>query len=386
MTKEAKINSNNVRINFHVNNLDEKAKQKVFQLAKHPAIKDLISIMPDAHDGKGCVIGTTCHFGNGIIPNIVGVDIGCGITGYPLDSFDIPLPELDQNIRKAIPVGFGHRDERNGIQLIKKYGFTNLYEKLCLTEKLIGYDKRTISQIGTLGGGNHFIEIGRTSADKYWIFIHSGSRNFGLNIAKYFQAQAKSMCHKMNIKVPVDMEYLPLGDGLAGSDYLYHMNIAQEFAHANRITIIRQILEIMDYPFEQKDIIESVHNYISPVDNICRKGAISAYSGEKVIVPLNMAEGTIIGTGKGNKDFNYSAPHGAGRLFGRNTMKIQLKSNPSIMDEFEKRMINVFSSCIDENTIDESPMAYKPFSMIEEHLKETIDIKYIVKPIYNLKG
>jgi len=386
MTKEVKINSNNVRINFHVNNLDEKAKQKVFHLAKHPAIKDLISIMPDAHDGKGCVIGTTCHFGNGIIPNIVGVDIGCGITGYPLDSLDIPLPELDQNIRKAIPVGFGHRNERNGMQLIEKYGFANLYEKLCLTEKLIGYDKRTIAQIGTLGGGNHFIEIGRTSADTYWIFIHSGSRNFGLNIANHFQTQAKSLCHKINIKVPVDMEYLPLEDGLAGSDYLYHMNIAQEFAHANRITMIRQILEIMDYPFEQKDIIESVHNYISPVDNICRKGAISAYSGEKVIVPLNMAEGTIIGTGKGNKDFNFSAPHGAGRLFGRNAMKTQLKSNPGIMNEFERRMTNVFSSCIDKNTIDESPMAYKPLSMIEAHLKETIDIENIVRPIYNLKG
>lgn len=342
--------------------------------------------MPDAHDGKGCVIGTTCHFGDGIIPNIVGVDIGCGITGYPLDSINIPLPELDQNIRKAIPVGFGHRDERNGMQLIEKYGFTNLYEKLRLTEKLIGYDKRTIAQIGTLGEGNHFIEIGRTLADTYWIFVHSGSRNFGLNIANHFQAKAKAFCHKMNIKVPTDMEYLPLGDGFAGSDYLYHMNIAQEFAHANRITMIRQILEIMDYPFEQKDIVESVHNYISPVDNICRKGAISAYSGEKVIVPLNMAEGTIIGTGKGNKDFNFSAPHGEGRLFGRNAMKTQLKADPSIMDEFGKRMTNVFSSCINENTIDESPMAYKPFSMIENHLKETIDITNIVRPIYNLKG
>ncbi len=150
--------------------------------------------------------------------------------------------------------------------------------------------------------------------------------------------------------------------------------------------MIRQILEIMDYPFEQKDIVESVHNYISPIDNICRKGAISAYSGEKVIVPLNMADGTIIGTGKGNKDFNFSAPHGAGRLFGRNAMKTQLKADPSIMNEFERRMTNVFSSCIDKNTIDESPMAYKPLSMIEDHLKETIDIENIVRPIYNLKG
>jgi tRNA-splicing ligase RtcB len=386
MTEEFTLNSNQVHVNFHVNDLDEKAKQKVFQLAKHPAMKGLISIMPDAHDGKACVIGTTCHFGNGVIPNVVGTDIGCGLTGYPLDSLDIDLAELDKKIRKVIPVGFGHRDERNGMQLIGKYGFSNLYEKLCATEKLIGYDKKTCTQIGTLGGGNHFVELGKTSEDTYWIFIHSGSRNFGLNLANHFQAKAKALCQKMNIRVPNEMEYLPLGDGMPGSEYLYHMNIAQEFAHANRITMVRQILEILDYPFEQENIVESVHNYISPVDNICRKGAISAYSGEEVIVPLNMAEGTIIGTGKGNKDFNFSAPHGAGRLFGRNVMKNQLKSNPEMMKEFAGRMEGIFSSSIDENTIDESPMAYKPYSMIEEYLKKTVDVKEIVRPIYNLKG
>jgi tRNA-splicing ligase RtcB len=301
----------------------------------------------------------------------------CGVDGVKIPDIDIDFPELDRLIRESVPLGMKRNDKIKGFEIFGPKFLDEADE----VARRIGYQSDIRSQLGSLGGGNHFIEIGQGDGCK-WIFVHSGSRHFGLSVAKHYQAKAKDYCAANNIHVPKDTEYLPMDEG--GDDYLRDMKVAQKFAGSNRSLIIHRILKALGSP-EVIELIISIHNFIGN-DNICRKGAISAYHGEKVLIPLNMRDGTIIGTGKGNIEYNMSAPHGAGRGLGsRGAVKRMLKDGILTMEQFEKEMEGIYSTSIKPSTIDESPFAYKPFSQIEEYLKETVTIDEIVKPIYNLK-
>lgn len=395
-----KIKNNNVKLIINADVIEDVAKEQINNMVDHPSMKGLISIMPDVHAGAGSVIGFTGRFNKSIIANIVGVDIGCGVVCHKLGKKEIDFPKLDDYIRENIPLGFKRHN------FSKERGLSSLYsflEKFSITETIAevsnkfdivqtNYFYTTYNQVkfiwpgdqvGTLGGGNHFIEVGKDEKGTQYLLIHSGSRNFGLKVANFFQKKAKELCKEMCIETPQDLEYLPMSCG--GEEYLHWMKIAQEYAMFNREVMTRIILYCLDVKFNPKHYIESVHNYIAS-DNIVRKGAIQAYKDQQVIIPLNMSDGTILGIGKGNDRYNYSAPHGAGRIYGRKEMKRRLEKGKITMNEFNKSMNGIFSTSVKESTIDESKFAYKNLTQIKRYLDETIEIKKILKPIYNLKS
>lgn len=341
-----------------------------------------VFITGNCHPGAGCVIGFTGHFKDAVIPNIVGVDIGCGVIAYPLGNDEINFEELDKHIRKEIPLGFNMRNKPSKYisltdqQIIEdvEYFFTTTGLKMKRSPGL---------QIGTLGGGNHFIEIGQSEDGDNFLLIHSGSRNIGKVIAEYYQKKAVEICKAMKISTPQGLEYLPYTYG--GAEYIRYLRYAQKYAQLNRSVMIQHILPFFNIEFDERNVIESVHNYIGD-DNIVRKGAISAYRGQKVIIPFNMSEGSIIGVGKSNKDYNFSAPHGSGRIHGRNVMKKMLRDGELTMAQFEESMEGVYSTSVKEGTIDESKFAYKSYTQIKKHLEATVDIQTWLKPVYNLKS
>lgn len=387
-------------------NIEDKAKEQIDLLLEQEAFKDCkIRIMPDVHAGAGCVIGFTGNLGDKIIPNIVGVDIGCGMLCVELGNIDLDLEKLDQVIREFVPSGFNVHDER-------KVKFEQLQELKCYRE--LRDTKRLERSIGTLGGGNHFIEIDVDDEDKKYLIIHTGSRNLGKQVAEYYQELAnqilnygkqeyldrkaklieeyKEQGRKQEIqaalqelskeyqenknKIPKDLAYL---EGQHKEDYLHDMKICQEFAVKNRSYIAYIICYCMDWLSE--GYFETIHNYISFEDNIVRKGAISAKKGERVLIPMNMRDGCIIGIGKGNDDWNCSAPHGAGRIMSR----MQAKETFNL-DQFKESMEGIYTTSISEDTLDEAPMVYKPMQEIIDCIGDTIEIEKIIKPIYNFKA
>ena len=373
--------------------LDDNARDQINQLAHHPALKGPVAIMPDAHAGAGCVIGFTGRFHEAVIPNIVGVDIGCGVAAYRLSGLAAPdYHKLDNFIRRNIPLGMSSRkDDRvfgqKSILEAKAGAWMELcdrMEKGFFGEYGIGRHTSPALQLGTLGGGNHFIEVDRGHQGDLYLLIHSGSRNFGLRVAEFFQKRAQEFTRKKRIQVPSGAEFLPMKNG--GDEYVHWAQMAQTYARYNRQAMLFLMLDFLGCSFEEKQFIESVHNYISPVDQIVRKGAISARSSERVVVPLNMADGTIIGRGKSNPAYNFSAPHGAGRMHGRQEMKRMLAAGTLSMQQFQSSMTHVYSTSISRNTIDESKFAYKPFEAIREFLEETVEIEDHLTPVYNLKA
>ena len=377
-----------VKINAKI--IDSKAHDQIKLMAKSPAFHGLISIMPDVHPGMGAVIGFTGKFNNCVIPNVVGVDIGCGVTSYPLGNINIDFELLDAHIRSVVPLGFkSQKDEKylKDLEPNHKKIVVDKCDQIVREFYANTYRDYTppIMQIGTLGGGNHFIEIDADSDGNKFLTIHSGSRNLGQKVARWHQGEAK----KFHMALPdnravKDLEYLPMEYG--GKDYIKSLYLAQEYASLNRMVMIIKILKFFNMRYSDKNKIESTHNYISPRDNIVRKGAISAHNGEQVIIPLNMRDGVVIGIGKGNNSYNNSAPHGAGRVFGRNVMKQQLRDGVVTMEQFRDEMKDVFSTSVWPGTIDESPFAYKSFDDIREYLEETVEITKVLKPIYNLKA
>ena len=362
-------------INIHAAGLDPVTTSQIYKIASVPIFEEQIAIMPDAHAGAGCCIGFTGKIKDYVCPNFVGVDIGCGVRGVFLGDIEIDFAALDTYLKNKIPIGMKHRDKTSGN--ITKEDLDIILDAVGVQE-VIGKDKYPVGkQVGTLGGGNHFIEIGESEGGK-WLFIHSGSRNFGLTVANHYQKIAES---KNILKTPKGMEVLSL-DG-EGEDYLRDMRIAQKVASVNRAVMIREIVEYLDA--DVKYDIDCVHNFIGD-DNYIRKGAISAYAGEPVLIPLNMRDGTIIGIGKGNKDYNFSAPHGAGRQFGRGVMKRKLASGEVTEEMFQNEMYGIYTTTANAGTIDESPFAYKPLELIQPYLEETVSINCLVKPLYNLKG
>lgn len=422
-------------LKIFTDDVEQEAINQINELLDQEAFKDSkIRIMPDVHAGKGCVIGFTGNLGDKVIPNIVGVDIGCGMLCVELGTIDLDLERLDKIIREYVPSGFEVHDER-------KYKFLELQDLKCYRE--LKDTKRLERSIGTLGGGNHFIEIDIDEDNNKYLVIHTGSRNLGKQVAEYYQELANQLCNynigeykekqqelikiykeqgrKQEIqsaliklreeykidhkKIPKDIAYL---EGQYREDYLHDMKICQEFAKDNRLCIAKQILcNYFQLPYYEgyksvrlrkkamsicdwytQDMIErdfwyfeTIHNYISFEDNIVRKGAISAKKGEKVLIPMNMRDGCIIGIGKGNDDWNQSAPHGAGRIMSR--MKAKEIFN---LDEYKESMKDIYTTSINENTIDEAPFVYKPMQEIIDNIGDTVDIIKIIKPIYNFKA
>lgn len=392
---EYEIKNNGTGVKIHAGIIEDEAKKQVDLIVSHPAIRGLVAIMPDVHAGAGCVIGFTGKFDKAVIPNLVGVDIGCGVLTYRLNCKEIDFAKLDDYIRKNIPTGFNSRS----VDWVSVQGFV---EKLPMKLRQQVYDVTSRAdtflksnaiksntlpsqQIGTLGGGNHFIEVEKGSDDELYLTIHSGSRNFGLKVSNFYQNMAQKIVEEMNISVPRDLEYLPLSYG--GISYLLHAKLAQEYAHCNRMAMIHTILRFLGEECDPDKIVESVHNYISARDDIIRKGAISANKDEKLVIPLSMGAGIVLGRGKGNKDYNYSSPHGAGRLYGRKDMLRRLDSGKFYsMEAFKESMEGIFTTSVNRSTFDESPFAYKPWDSISSYLEETVEIEQVAKPVYNLKA
>ena len=403
-------------LKIFTDNIEQEAIDQINTLMEQPAFSDCkVRIMPDVHAGACCVIGFTADLGDKVIPNIVGVDIGCGMLTAELGRIDgsdnsivdyvtdIDYEKLDNVIRTCIPSGRNVHEEVKDVFLELKN--LRCYSKL----KNVDWLERSM---GTLGGGNHFIEIDEGFEGRKYLVIHTGSRNLGKQVADYYQNLAiesmigkdklaseqdkliaeykeqgrsseiqdaikelRNVWQNKNNDIPKELCYLT---GKYRDDYIYDMKICQRFAKQNRLMIALKIMLRMGWC--AIDLFETVHNYIDD-SNMIRKGAISAKNGEKVLIPINMRDGCIIGVGKGNEDWNYSAPHGAGRIMSRN------KARESIsMESFRESMEGIYTTSVCESTIDESPMAYKPMDEIIENIKDTVDISEIIKPVYNFKA
>lgn len=363
--------------------VEETAIQQIYGFLNHPAFEDLqIRIQPDVHAGAGAVIGFTSSLGPKIIPNVIGVDIACGVLCYNLGKIDVDFQALDTFIRGNIPFGNKARSKiasrhimDRAYSIIKSKStpelsgqFLKQVEDVC---KATNQDDNYVkNSLGSLGGGNHFIEIDTDADGNKFLTIHSGSRNFGMKLALFHQAIANKTNHHG------DLSYLEDSDAQL---YIDHSKVAGTYAMLNREIMAQYIMEFLQVkPVER---IESVHNYIDFDHGVIRKGSISAQEGEMVVIPWNMRDGLIIGKGKGNPDWNYSAPHGAGRKMGRNVAKKTLD-----IEEFKETMQGIWSSCINAGTLDESPMAYKDCEVIQELLEPTVEITNQLKPIYNFKA
>jgi len=382
--------------------LDQKAVNQVYTLLEQEAFSDAkVRIMPDVHAGAGCVIGFTADLGQKVIPNVVGVDIGCGVCVVHLGNIDIDYEKLDKFIKLYIPSGHNINERLNWHA---KEDAERIVNQMRCFKKLNNYN-RLIFGIASLGGGNHFIEIDQDDDGEKYLIIHTGSRNLGKQVAEIYQdiaiknissvrvedrqevvaklkAQGKQRdipdalrALTPSIKVPKDLSYLENQDR---DNYLHDMRLCQEFASLNRKYIASNIIDAMDW--KVVDEFESVHNYIDD-SNIVRKGAISAHENQRVIIPINMQDGCILGRGKGNADWNYSAPHGAGRLMSRS----QAKSTLTVKD-FTEDMKGIYTTTANQSTIDESPRAYKNIEDIIDYIDDTVVIEKLIKPVYNFKA
>ena len=333
-----------------------------------------IRIMPDTHAGAGCVIGTTMTIFDKVVPNLVGVDIGCGMETVLLAEKRVELQQLDKAIHQYIPSGFDIRKEPH-----------HYNDEIDLTvlrcSKYVDL-KRAVLSIGTLGGGNHFIELGKDDDGLLYLVVHSGSRNLGKQVAEFYQKvaanDAEQRAKAAGKKGKVD-RVLAYAEGSLFDDYLHDMAIVQRYACLNRLAIVKEISKRIKLKAAEQ--FTTVHNYIDLDSMILRKGAISAKAGERVLIPLNMRDGSLICVGKGNEDWNYSAPHGAGRLMSRTAAKASFT-----LTQFEKSMEGIYSSTVCKNTLDEAPMAYKPMDEIVANIGDTVDIIKTIKPIYNFKA
>lgn len=403
--KEITGKYNNAKI--FTDNIDEVSLKQVETLCDQEFTQgSKIRLMPDVHAGAGCTIGTTMTLTDKIVPNLVGVDIGCGMETLVIKadaeaSVNFDPARLDKNIRRNIPSGF---DVRN---IVHKFADQIEWDKVKGK-----YNKRRAKlSLGTLGGGNHFIEVDRDDEGKLYIVVHSGSRHAGLEIADFYQEEAwkqlngnqraeleaaieqmkaegkqteiegtlKKMKSQVITHVPKDLAYV---SGYLFDDYINDMRIMQHFAMMNRKAMIESIS--IGLHIKRDDIEEqftTIHNYIDTDAMILRKGAVSAKKGEKLLIPMNMRDGSLVCIGKGNEDWNCSAPHGAGRVMSRKCARKVLN-----VDDFKAEMSGIWSSTVGKDTIDEAPMVYKKMASIIENLEPTAEIVKTIKPIYNFKA
>lgn len=398
---------------IYTDDIDELACEQITELCNHFAFRNsVIRIMPDCHAGNGCVIGFTAVLNEKkIIPNIVGVDIGCGVmsTIFKTEQ-EIDFKQLDEFIRKRIPSGMCFRESPS--EYVNSHPeLVSEVDDICHIIKAKEKKDIFINSIGTLGGGNHFIEIDMLSDNTYMLAVHTGSRSLGLNICKYFQRQGsivdlelKQSINEKHKTASTQEEHMKIQQAVGNmqkvsdelaciSDKYYDSYVscmikAIRYASANRTCISDKIMDylVKNENAEISERFDTIHNYIERCNDgsnriIIRKGAISANAGQRLCIPLNMRDGIIIGTGKGNAEWNYSAPHGSGRSLSRSQAK-QILS----MDEYISSMKDIFTWSVTESTIDESPMAYKPSNELLGYLEDTVDINCIAKTIYNFKA
>lgn len=383
------------RVKIYAKTVEDAAMSQIEEMSKCEAYKDcIIRIMPDCHAGKGCTIGTVIEVKDRIVPNTVGVDIGCGMYVCEIVSENIDLSRLDEVVNKYIPSGFNVHD-------VPVRYFPQLSSLFCKDVVKWDYIQRSV---GTLGGGNHFIEVDKGSNGNYFLVIHSGSRNLGVTVCDYYQKIAEKECgidpnerqlliNKLksegrqreiadaikNLRPKVKNMTLSYLEGESFMDYLHDMEIAQMYARINRETIAEIIFEKMGWSFA--GTFHTVHNYIDTISMILRKGAVEAGMYDRLIIPMNMRDGSLLCKGLGNRDWLCSAPHGAGRLMSRKQAFDTLN-----MDDFTKSMSDVYTTSVCQETIDESPMAYKPMQEIVDAIGGTVDVIDIIKPIYNFKA
>ena len=388
--------------------IEESAIEQIQTLCNQSFVKNSkIRIMPDVHRGKGSVIGFTAELKDKIIPNIVGVDIGCGMLCVELQKMNIDFEMLDDIIKTKVPSG-------RLVHKSRKVRFDELQDLYCY--RYLKDTKRIERSIGTLGGGNHFIEIDQDDEGHKYLIIHTGSRHLGKQVAEHYQnlafdllsgkdelyIQQEKIIHDYKeqgrrqdiqsaieqlhkdfqankINIPKDLCYL---EGQYKEYYLHDMYICQKYASINRQTIANIILEhLCQFSLNDFYSFETIHNYIDPISHIIRKGAVSATLNERLLIPMNMRDGSLICIGKGNPDWNDSAPHGAGRLYSRMHAK-----ETFTIKEFQQSMEGIYTTSIHESTLDECPMAYKSMKDIICHIDDTVTIKKMIKPIYNYKA
>lgn len=326
-----------------------------------------ICLMPDIHPGKFAPIGLTMTITDKVIPQLLGVDIGCGMTCVKLNKSNVEFQKLDKVIRENIPSGFMIRKAPH--YMAEEFSFDRLS---CVHNINI---QKAKNSLGTLGGGNHFIEIDKGDDGSLYLIVHTGSRHLGEEVAEYYTKLASDSLKESGKEIPYYMNYL---DGENKKAYIEDVKIIQRYADLNRQIIVKEILKGMTWKaIEQFSV---AHNYIDAFGTL-HKGSISARNGEKVIIPANMKDGVILGIGRGNAEWNYSAPHGSGRKIVRKDVK-----NQYTVSQFKKEMKGIYSSCINAETLDESPCAYRSIEEIAEYIKDTVEITEILKPIYNFKA
>ena len=400
------------------NQIEESAISQIIQLLNQPFIENCqVRIMPDVHMGNGACVGFTANLGDKVIPNLVGVDIGCGVLTIPLGSVNIDYKRFDKILRKNVAFGFE-------VNLKQKKNFDELEDMYCYNYVVKHQYDKVLRAIASIGSGNHFVEIDEDSEGNKYLLIHTGSRHLGLDVCKYYQNKAGKEEDKNNInhliaemkasrreseiqdaiqsykskldKIPKNLLYL-IGEDR--DKYLHDMRICQKYAALNRFTIAEELIKNYfndcqvqlstggKLKIKQKgkyniktEWFDTIHNYIGD-DNIIRKGAVAAYEGQMLVIPINMRDGVLICRGKGNSDWNYSCCHGAGRLMSRGKAKETIS-----LSDFAESMTGIYSTCINEGTLDESPQAYKNINDIVNNIEDTVDIIKIIKPVYNFKA
>lgn len=352
--------------------VEANAQAQIILLCNQPFVQDSrIRIMPDVHAGSGCTIGTTMTVIDKVVPNLVGVDIGCGMETTRLSETHLEVQKLDKVIGQKIPAGFAIRPKAHAY--CQRIDLSTLR---CAKAAKLKLD-RAYNSLGTLGGGNHFIEVDRDDEGALYLIIHSGSRHLGLEVAKYYQHLAyQQLSEAQRKETNQALAYL---SGEALEDYLHDMHLVQQFAALNRQAMTDEILRAMKLKAEGS--FTTIHNYIDTQTMILRKGAVSAQSGEKLLIPINMRDGSLLCTGLGNEAWNQSAPHGAGRLMSRSDAKSKFT-----VSAFKKTMEGIYTTSVGAGTLDECPMAYKDLSDITSQIGETVTIDRIIKPIYNFKA
>lgn len=381
--------------------VDEASIAQVIQLCNQAFTQgSRIRLMPDIHAGAGCTVGTTMTITDKVVPNLVGVDIGCGMETIRLRETHIELQKLDKLIRARIPSGFAIRERVHHYQ-----EQIDLRELACYAHINA---PRAEKSLGTLGGGNHFIELDRDDDGRYYLVIHSGSRHLGLEVAEYYQGEGykqlngcsaaderaliaslkaqgrdreiqkalKALKGTKRTSIPKPLAYV---SGELFDQYIHDMRIVQTFARLNRQAMADEIVKGMGLHAE--DSFTTIHNYIDTDAMILRKGAVSAKAGERLLIPINMRDGSLLCVGKGNADWNMSAPHGAGRLMSR----AQAKQSFTV-SEYKRQMEGIYTTSVNKATLDECPMAYKRMEDILDNIGETVTVEQVIRPVYSFKA
>lgn len=381
--------------------VDQASIAQVIELCNQEfAAGSRIRLMPDIHAGAGCTIGTTMTITDKVVPNLVGVDIGCGMETARVRETHMELQKLDKLIYEKIPSGFDVRTKAH------RYLDQIDLEELCCARHVDLL--RAEKSIGTLGGGNHFIEVDRDEEGQIYVVIHSGSRNLGKQVAEFYQREGykalnrtddgslqqlvaelkaagrqkeiqKELKRLKNLKRTAVLRDLAYVEGALFDQYIHDMKIVQRFAELNRQAMMDEIVKGMKLHVEEQ--FTTIHNYIDTDAMILRKGAVSAGAGERLLIPINMRDGSLLCVGKGNEDWNCSAPHGAGRLMSRAEAKQSFT-----VSEFKKQMAEVYTTSVSKATLDECPMAYKGMKDILDNIEPTAEVVKIIRPIYNFKA